>query len=69
MQIWNNTQKNVDKLFRLRCSRYRQTPNVLKRVMPTPIGVNIYFGSRTLFSNLPIFEQQESKVDVHPICP
>ena len=57
--------KNVSRLLRLRCSRYRQTPCNLKRV-------NAHAERRELstsvldyvLSILPIFEQQESKVDV-----
>ena len=37
--------------------------------MPTPNGVNYLLQSLLLLSNSPIVEQQESKVDVHPICP
>ena len=57
------TQKeNVDNLLRLRCSRYRQTPNVLKRVKAHAIKREL---STLVLVHcsliLPIFEQQESK--------
>ena len=49
-------------------SRHRQTPNHLKRVMPTPYSVN---SSLVLdgFLNLAILEYKNLKVDIHPICP
>ena len=61
--------KNVDSLLRLRCPRYRQTPIVLKRA-------NAHAERRELSTSvlvqlmkiLPIFEQQESKVDVPVFC-
>jgi len=63
-------QKNVDYLLRLRLLRYRQTPSNLKRVKvharrrEPSTSVLDYFSV-----NLAIFRRQESKVDVHPICP
>ncbi len=56
--MFQYTQKeNVDNLLRLRSIWYRQTPNVLKRVMPTPTGVNSYFSSCTLFLKFGDFDR------------
>jgi len=62
--IAKKNTKNVDNLL-LHCSRYRQTPCNLKRA-------NVHAERRELSTSvldyvqyiLPIFEQQESKVDV-----
>jgi hypothetical protein len=52
------TQKeNVDNLLRLRLLRYRQTPILLKRVLPTPASVNSYFRSCNIFDRLAIYQK------------
>jgi hypothetical protein len=40
-----HTKRKRGQVLRLRNLRYRQTPCNLKRVMPTPAGVNSYFCS------------------------
>ena len=61
-QFCNKAQKeNVDYLLRLRFSRYRQTPNVPKRVKAHAIGVSILAFTLGLFLILANFEEQESK--------
>ena len=57
-----STQKNVDNLHRLRCSRYRQTPNVLKRVNAHAVWRELLLLFLYIcLENLPIFRRQESK--------
>jgi len=63
-------KENVDNLLRLRLLRYRQTPVFLKRVNVHAKGRELStLVLETLCEILPIFRRQESKVDVHPICP
>ena len=57
----NNANKNVDSLLRLRHSRYRQTPNNLKRVNAHANGVNNLLQFLMILSNSPIIQGKNQK--------
>jgi hypothetical protein len=50
-------------------SRYRQTPILLKRVNAHAERRELSTSVLAIFFNFADFGIQESKVDVHPICP
>ena len=70
--LFDYTQnENVDNLLRLRLLRYRQTPNVLKRINA---HAERRERSTSVLVHLPrkfcrFSEDKNLKVDVHPICP
>ena len=62
-------KENVDYLLRLRFIWYRQTPCHLQRVKAHAVWRELQLQFLMTFEILPISMKQESKVDVHPICP
>lgn len=61
--------ENVDCLLRLCFIWYRQTPCHLQRVKAHAIWRELQLQFLMTYEILPISMKQESKVDVHPICP